>query len=346
VALALWPDNAAAHYYAGRAAERVGDWPRAVDAYRSSIRSGAGETDAGVRLAELHRAQRRYSDALIALTHHLMEHPGDLEAALLGVELATELPGSEQLQAALARVPRSGSAEVAAVLAAVMARKRGAEAAVDMLLRDETLAFEDPGDLPALAALVRHLREAGRAAEALARTDAALEKHPELARLYEIRAGLLEGEGARQALERALELDPAQEDALVALAALAAREGDSEGALSLLARLGDPPPGVMLERARLLAEQGNGAEAESLLEDLLWEWPHHAQAAMALAELRLRNPEGSDSQTLALARRAVLFGGSSQAYTLLARVHEARGEDALAAEAREKAAESSPASEV
>jgi tetratricopeptide (TPR) repeat protein len=346
VALALWPDNAAAHYYAARAAERIGDWPRAVDAYRNSIRSGAGETDAGLRLAELHRAQRRYSDALVALTHHQMEHPGDLDAALLGVEIAAELPGSEQLQAALARVPRGAPAEVAAVLADSMARKRGAEAAVDMLLRDETLDFEDPRGLPALAALVRHLREAGRAAEGFAGTDAALEKHPDRARLYEIRAGLLEGESSRQALERALELDPAQEDALVALAALAAREGDAEEALSLLARLGDPAPEVMLERARLLAEQGNGAEAQSLLEDLLWEWPHNVRGAMALAELRLRDPEGSDSRTLDLARRAVLFGGSAQAYTLLARVHEARGEDALAAEAREKAAESSPASEV
>ena len=51
------------------------------------------------------------------ITFSAQERRRDLEAALLGVELATELPGSEQLQAALARVPRSGSAEVAAVLA-------------------------------------------------------------------------------------------------------------------------------------------------------------------------------------------------------------------------------------
>ena len=60
-ALRLWPNNGAARYYAGRAAERIGDFDRAIEEYRQAIRSGAAASNAGLVLARLHEAEGAYA---------------------------------------------------------------------------------------------------------------------------------------------------------------------------------------------------------------------------------------------------------------------------------------------
>jgi tetratricopeptide (TPR) repeat protein len=47
-AIRLWPDNAAARYYAARAAEHTGDFERAISEYRASVRADPEATDAGL----------------------------------------------------------------------------------------------------------------------------------------------------------------------------------------------------------------------------------------------------------------------------------------------------------
>ena len=66
---ALWPDNAVARYYAARAAERLGDFDRAIDDYRYAIRAGIDDTDARYRLARLYEAARAYALALGVARH-------------------------------------------------------------------------------------------------------------------------------------------------------------------------------------------------------------------------------------------------------------------------------------
>jgi tetratricopeptide (TPR) repeat protein len=338
-ALVQWPDNAAAQYYAGRAAERLGDFPRAIDAYRNSIRAGAGETDAGVKLAELHRAAGRYQEAYVAVNHHVREYPDDVEAALFAVELSTWLE-PKSLQASLESVPGDDAwGRVAALLSDVAARKRGADAAIELLRSDRRIDLEQPRDVAALEALVRHLQTAGRGAEALAITERVVARHPEDARLRFVLSLASEGEASRRALEEALRLDPTLEPAVIARARVVARAGDVDAAVASLEGFVRSSPEVLLEIAALLSAAGRSERAEARLESLLWEQPHNAAAAREVALLRLARGAGGEPRSLELAQRATRFGGGAEAYDVLARVFEARGEQARADQARGRSRE-------
>jgi tetratricopeptide (TPR) repeat protein len=336
--LAQWPGNAGAHYYAGRAAERIGDWSRAVDAYRNSIRAGANETDTGVKLAQLHRAEGKYQEAFVAVQHHLKEHPRDLEAALLGIEISTRL-SAQQLRVSMRLVEDDDAwARVAVVLARATAERRDSEAAIELLRADRRIDLEDPRDSEALEALALYLVDVGRRDEALAMVERVLAQHPDEARLHWIVSRLTGGARSQDALERALALAPTLEPARVAMAHRRADAGDVEGAVALLEGFTGASPERLLELAQLLAAAGRQAEAEAKLEDMLWERPHHAEAARQLALLRLERDAGAEPRTLELAQRAVRFRGGAEAYRVLAEVLEARGESEPAAQAREKAA--------
>jgi len=336
--LVQWPDNAGAHYYAGRAAERIGDWPRAVDAYRNSIRAGAKETDAGVKLAQLHLAEGKYQEAFVAVQHHLKEHPRDLEAILLGIEISTGL-SPQQLKLSMQRVKDDAAwARVAVLLARVTAKRRDAESAIQLLRADGRIDLESPRDAEALEALALYLADVGRSGEALALVERVRDRHPDAAYLHWVVSRLSEGPGSREALERALELAPELEPASVAMAYVRAEAGDVETAVARLEGFIDTSPERLLDLAQVLADAGRPAEAETRLEEMLWERPHHAEAARRLAKLRLERDAGAEPRTLELARRAVRFRGGAAAYRVLAEVLEARGESDMAAKAREQAA--------
>jgi hypothetical protein len=165
-----------------------------------------------------------------------------------------------------------------------------------------------------------------------------LAQHPDEARLHWIVSRLTGGARSQDALERALALAPTLEPARVAMAHRRADAGDVEGAVALLEGFTGASPERLLELAQLLAAAGRQAEAEAKLEDMLWERPHHAEAARQLALLRLERDAGAEPRTLELAQRAVRFRGGAEAYRVLAEVLEARGESEPAAQAREKAA--------
>jgi tetratricopeptide (TPR) repeat protein len=341
-ALVQWPDNAAAQYYAGRAAERLGNFPRAIDAYRNSIRAGADETDAGVRLAELHRAAGRYQEAYVAVNHHVRKHPDDVDAALLAVELSTRLE-PKSLQASLEAVPGNAAwGRVAALLSEVTAKRAGADAAIELLRGDPRIDLEQPRDVAALEALVGHLKTAGRRAEALAMVERLVARHPEDARLRFVLSLASEGEASRRALGEALRLDPTLEAAVLARARADARAGDVEAAVASLEPFVKSSPELLLEIAALLSGAGRSEQAEVRLESLLWEKPHNADAAREIVRLRLERGAGGEPRTLELAQRGTRFGGGgAEAYDVLARVFEARGEQDRADAARGRAREGS-----
>jgi tetratricopeptide (TPR) repeat protein len=332
VVLRQWPNNAAARYYAARAAEQAGDLDRAIEEYRQSIRAGAAFSDAGLRLARLHEAEGAFETALFAAQRHLEAHPGDPEGVLLAVQLSQRAPHIP-IPELLAPLQRPALwARAVPIRATAAAERGGSGAAVALVRSDPRLDLAHPRDAAALRTLVIHLMNVAKQDEAQLAVEAALAAHPDDGQFHAIHGLILERQGAapqvqREVFERALALDPEHAPALLALAKLSARSGDREGALALYDRAAaaDPvDPGAPRAAAALLAQSGRADEAEQRLEEHLREHAYDAKAAMQLADLRLARGAASDA-TLELAKRAMRFRGGSEAHELLVRVHRARG---------------------
>jgi len=150
----------------------------------------------------------------------------------------------------------------------------------------------------------------------------------------------------RAAYARAVELDAKNAGALLGLGRIALAHDASE-ALALFDRAGAASTDdtevaeAALGAARALVKASRGPDAEARLGAALPEHPLVGALAGELADLRIARSEFSD-ETLALARRAVRFGGGASAWERLARVHEGRGDAAKAAEARTSAHEKMP----
>jgi tetratricopeptide (TPR) repeat protein len=349
--LRLWPNNAVARYYAALAAEEVGDFDRAISEYRYAIRADPQATDAPLRLARLHEAEGAYEFGLVAARQAVRQdgQPGqgsmDLETELVALRLAARLGRVAEMRGRLAWHIAQGR-EVGRVVAALAEGTRarlGPGAAAQRVQQIEQLDLTDPRAAEALRALVVDLGAAGDADAALPYVEAALAAHPDAAVFHEIHGTWLEqrgspGEEVHAAYQRSLELDPENALALAGLGRLAA---DPEAALTLYTRAAaaDPAdPELQRAAAELLVGLGRREQAERQLAELLREHPYDAPAAARLAELLLTR-EAETDRTLELARRAVRFGGAPEAYELLSRVHQRRGEPELASQASLKAEE-------
>lgn len=317
--LKIWPGNAAARYYAARAAEQTGALRRAISEYRDSIRADAGFTDAGLRLARLHLARREFQPAVRAAYHHLNTHAGNREAALLIGEalLAQNEPIPEELRVLL--WSPDARRRWIELQAAVLRERRGPEAALGYLERIANASrAEDPD---ALRALVTALVAANRVPEARSRVTPGPPARPALLRL-ELEGIVLRAEGntpaARQRFGAVLERDPENESVLLTLADLEQERGAFEEALSLFDRataVSSAPWQINHRTAELLVERGRPDEARRRLEDSLREHPHDVDSLMLLGKIchrldncRLEIPE--------IARRAAFLGGTESARTL------------------------------
>jgi Flp pilus assembly protein TadD len=118
------------------------------------------------------------------------------------------------------------------MLVALAASERG-EAAVADTMFERALALE-PGNPATLTSLAIHYRRQGRNRDALLACDAAIRHYPDYADAWLERGTILAAGGsnaaARDSLTRAVQLAPALAPAHAGLAALADREGDSDGA--------------------------------------------------------------------------------------------------------------------
>jgi tetratricopeptide (TPR) repeat protein len=313
-----WPDNPVARYYAARAAEEVGDFDRAIEEYRYSIRSGASATDARLRLARLHAAEGEIDLALAALHHEIDDHPVARRGKVLW--------RPPERIARIVGAPGVAGRAVAAMAAGARLHE-GARAGSDVVRQADRLDLSDPGNAAALRELVVDLADAGEPGEALAAAEASLRARPDAAPFHAIRGlALARGGGATSEAEaafaRALELDADNAEALAGLARLRAAGGDAEAALSLYERAAaanGADRSIAWDRAELLASLGRREQAERTLEALLEEHPYDGLAALRLAELR--QARGADAErTRALARRAARFGGGPEAAALLERL--------------------------
>jgi tetratricopeptide (TPR) repeat protein len=117
-ALRLWPDNHVARYYAALAAERTGDFDRAIAEYRYSIRSDASGTDARERLARLYEAEGAFDLALAVLNHDLRHNPPGPDTELLGARILARSGRARPLGALLAGLAKRGDLAAGAAAAA------------------------------------------------------------------------------------------------------------------------------------------------------------------------------------------------------------------------------------
>jgi tetratricopeptide (TPR) repeat protein len=322
----LWPNNAVARYYAAAAAEQIGDFDRAVEDYRYSMRIDVRATDAYLRLARLQAAAGQLDLAMASLDFQPGGRPHDEEAALMLLELAAKA-NRPPPPAVIGRVQQKDRAAAAAALARGFAARLGPAAALDFLRNQDDIDLTDPGNSEALAITVDLLAQTGKTKDAVARVERALAKHADAAAFHAIHGDALAANGAgaaavRAAYQRALELDPAQHRALVGLAALEAKSGARDEALALYeraVRADANDRASVLAAAELLVAKNESDQAEARLTGLLRDHPYDAKAAMRLAELRLAR--GADAAaTKELARRAVKFGGGEPAQALLDRI--------------------------
>jgi predicted Zn-dependent protease len=334
--LLLWPDNSVARWLAAQAAERLGDYERALAEYHESVRNDPGNRDAVASLLPLLEATGQDSEALAVLARYQGRGSLDAEMLVQTIRFAGRAGQWRAVDLALKRLgelPRQRA--VAAVERAALQAARSGPAAGAEAIRAAKLDLTRPANEPALRALVGHAIAEGRANDAVAAAQAALAAHPDDAAFHELRGRALRAAGdpggAREALERALELEPERAGALAELAALAAAQGDREGAIALYDRAdrADPErPEHAWNAIQLVAASEQDAELERRLEALLARHGTHAGAANLLAQrLEARDP----GRAFALARRAVRFRGGPDALDTLGRIQLARGDAESAA---------------
>lgn len=340
--LPIWPNNAGARYYAARAAEQLGNFPRAVEEYRQSIRSGSDQTDAALRLAKFYLAAGSDENAWAIASQYFTSHPNDAEGVRVLIRSAR---GSDdrQITNLFQRLrPTPLWAIAVATRADSVAEARNHQAALAVLGETVGLDLTLPRHAPILRSWVVHLAAAGRTLEAREKVDTAFAPDTRVATFHEIHGVLLEAEGAPpdrvlEAYERAIELDPGHPRALEALGRLAANRSDTDTALAYLGRAIEAEierPSPARRAASLEAAAGKPLEAEKRLEGLLREHPWDSPAARDLAHLRV-DRAALDERTQDLAERAAFFGGDPSDQQFLLEVLRARGESERASELEE-----------
>jgi tetratricopeptide (TPR) repeat protein len=332
----LWPDNGVARRLAGRAAEQLFDYDRAMEEYGEAIRNDPGDWDAVQSLLRLLEAQGLDSEALPILNRYAGKNPRDPKMLVESLRFAHRTGSGAVFERAIKQLRMIPGQEVvvAAEVAAVRAADAGPAAGIETI-RSSGLDVSQPVNGRLLDLLVGYLVAEGRSQTALERTQAALDAHPEEALFHELRGRALRGAGkpgaARESLQRALELDPERATALAELAALTASDGDREAALALYDRaaLADPAQVAHPWAAIQLVASGDDAELERRLEALLARHGTHAAAANLLArQLLTRNSR----RALELAHRSVRFGGGPDALETLGRAELAHDDAASAVE--------------
>lgn len=288
----LWPNNAVGRFLAGQAAERVGNFQRAISHYRESFRTSPGDSEAGRALAELYALQGEEDGALQIANRYLQAHARDPSAYLMTIRLAHTMGRNKIVSDGLQRLRQMpGQMPIAAAEEASMLASSGSAEKAVQVVEASLLDLTDPANAVAFRVLIEQLGVLGEHERAGGVVDRALAAHPDEAIFYELQGRVLHTGGqvapARTAYERALELDVSNWRALAGLAAISAEAGDKAKALSLYdraiaSRPDDPAPAFS---AVALVREADPEEATRRLEQLLDAHPRTASAANDLAEI-------------------------------------------------------------
>jgi tetratricopeptide (TPR) repeat protein len=340
-----WPNNAGARFLAGQAALALGDFDRAVSELREAVRVDNSATEAAHMLLRLHYGRGEYQEAVRFGKVAARRRGARLDDIfVVGARAYTELGAWADARATVESLAQVKGQEKAAVLelARVERRAAGAEEAA-AVISGSKLDLLDPANADALDLLAENLAEADRGADALARVDAALARHAEVAELHRIRGDALVRAGrhdeARAAYTKANELDPELASAVAGLATLTAKAGDLAGAVERFDSAAKLAPGVTsyaYSAAQLTLTQGRTDDTEARLREIVKRDVGHAGARNDLAWILAEQKKDLD-YALVLAEEARRIEASPDVLDTLGFVRLQRGETAAAVAALEQA---------
>ena len=348
--LRLWPNNAGARYMAGRAAQALGDRKRALAEYREAVRVGENETDAALRMAEIHFNLGQYVPALQFAERQIKKRPFVEPAAhVIAARSAAALKQYQRAEKILenlgAKDPDSRTALVE--LATIRRKREGPEAALEILSKSG-LDFTDPVHIEALRGLVGDYLALSQGEEALKRMSAAVSAHPESAALLDLQARVMlrlgRTDGVRELLEKALGVENEFAPALETLGNMARTSGELDAALALFERAAASDPDsaeYVYLGAQTLAMKGETERAKQRLEETLRVDPGHAQANNDLAWL-LASTDSDLERALELAQVAVRVKRGADTLDTLGFVQLRKGNADEAVSALSKALEARP----
>jgi tetratricopeptide (TPR) repeat protein len=264
-------------------------------------------------LAELYAVRGHYADALDAVKRHMQANPGDTDGTMVGIRVAYKARRYGVASDGLERLSeKPGYAGVAVAEHATLLAESSPDGAVKAVktVEESDVDLTDPVNAAALRVLLTYLAELGEHEKAAKRIDSAVAAHPEAAVFHELNGRALHAAGkppekAREAFDRALELDPKHAEALIGLAELSAQAGEVDAALALYDRAADLDPkdsAAALAAASLVVGAGRTADAQKRFEAVLSEHPREADVAIGLA--RILAERGEFEASLDYARRA------------------------------------------
>jgi len=325
-ALALREDDSLALLALGNARRAQGQLDAAEQVYRRALSSAPDYSPFTLRLAELLRERGRTGPAIEILEALLERAPDARPAHELLAQLYGESGDAARRELSLGRLALASRERGEAVRhfeAALAANPELDDAALELAALE--LA---EGKIDGAAARLAVLLEAGRAS---------------------VRAELLQGhvavsrgdlKGAEAAYRRALESEPADPAAHLALARLLARTrrcGDALKSYAEATLRGAASASVHSERAACHVEHGELALAETAFRSALASDPEHVDALSGLAWVYLRSGRSPDLAGFLSERALALRPDDAHLHYALGRARLAAGRNAEAAEELEAA---------
>ncbi len=348
--LRLWPNNAGARYMAGKAAQSLGDRERALAEYREAVRVGESETDAALRMAEIHYSLGQYKPALQFAERHIRKRPYvEPSAHIIAARSAAAIRQYERAQRTLENLKAKDPTNSVALVefTAIERKSKGPEAALVFLAKSK-LDLTDPANIEALRGAVGDHLSLGQNEKANELLAAATSAHADSAPLLDLRARVMLRQGkqeqARELLTKALEANAEFGPALETLGGIQRVSGDLDGALALFERAAKSEPEnaeYIYLGAQTLTMKGENEEAIERLGETLEVDPGHAQANNDLAWL-LASTGRDLERALKLALIAVRVKRGADTLDTLGYVHLRKGDTDEAVSTLSKALEERP----
>jgi tetratricopeptide (TPR) repeat protein len=332
--LVRWPNNAGVRLQAGRAAEQLGQYERALEEYRQAIRSDMKATDAALAAAYLAYTTGRFNDALEYAGFQTRGRPYRTpDPYLIAARAAVATGRYDRAVEWLDSLAQQAGGEPTAVaeLANIEAVRAGPAKGLG-IVRESGLDPSKEENLPVLRALVDVELRAKHGDAAIAAIAKALRARPDAKELLDLRGRALVALGraaeAKPAFEQALAIDGEYARALHGMGEVQFAAGDTAGAIEWFDRaakadLGDGESAYRAAQVKLAS--GDKADAERRLADLVRRIPAHAGACNDLAWLLAADGRDLD-RALELAERARRLAPQPAIADTLASVQIARGD--------------------
>ena len=330
----LWPDNPVARQLAGEAAERLGDYAAALDAYINSARIDPQNWEVIDWLATYFEAVGQTQPLMQLVQRYSDLKPRDPRGPQLMIEIATWSKRPSTAIASLRKLAQlPGQAEHAIALQASLVALENPERAVN-LINASKIDLNAPSGRAALRTYVTNLSKLNRHEEAISTIRAAVRANDSASEVHEIHASALAAADMpsnkiRKSLNRALELEPERASVLSAHGDLSTSMGETQEAIEFYDRASAAAPDIpqpAWSAIRLLNDtDSRSEEIDRRLARLLEIHWYHAGATNLMAR-RMAVNGGDLEEAQRLARRAIKFSGGAEAMATLGLIHLNRGD--------------------